>query len=354
MGRALSGQPVEERQGDLLAHDPVVAPRGEQRRTPLPREGDTRQLANELADPPPVRRLDLAAQLMGDQAARLHRIVADADAGVPAERVGEQHVGRAGAERIAVTDQHRARWVLVAQPPEHLVAQARLADAGRTDDEGRLGDALVDGGRHRAFELDQLQLSADARGRLAEQGPAGVEVGPLPNQDFDALASRRAGVSRIEARGGDETPIEQLAREVVEQDGVTGNRALEDLHRAIDRLAEARAWTQRRAPSRHGDPGTGHLLAQVDRAPRSDVDQIGGARPGQDRREQRAIGQAFDGTAEPMHRASDRLEPIGARDRARDRGRRRAGQHHQNHADQHLIRRDRLGLRFCCGAPPHR
>jgi len=109
MGRALCPQPVEKRQGDLLAHDAVVTARRRERRALCGGKRNAGELTEKFTDALPLPWIDVLAQLAVDRRSRGLGLVAAAHARVAAQRVAEERVRRAGVQRISVAGQERGR-----------------------------------------------------------------------------------------------------------------------------------------------------------------------------------------------------------------------------------------------------
>ena len=261
MDGALGGQPVEEGQGDLLAHHPVVAAGRAQRRAVLGGERNPTQLARGTRS---TRRrwsgATALAQTLPQQRARPGGLVAGADAGVAAERIAQEHVGRAGVERIAVPSQHAQVRVPRLQPPEQLVAQPRLADAGRPGDHRRPGRRLLHHARPSGSpagpappRVPRRAWACPAAGgsRRGRGSPPAAAVSPPGG-------GHEAGVQQAGGQGVEADASRALARSVVDQAGG-----------AIHGVADAGAAVAGRRPGGDGElraPGHSSRRASAQRA----------------------------------------------------------------------------------------
>src|SRR6185436_9171267 len=124
-------------------------------------------------------------------------------AGRTADRLGDQAEGGARAERVASAHQDLDLAAAGAEALEQLVAEARLAGAGRTGHEHRARDpearALVVEG----LELGQVIVAPDHRRLAAEQARAGATAErALSDDHLRALAAvDRPGAGEQARRG---------------------------------------------------------------------------------------------------------------------------------------------------------
>lgn len=122
--RALGGQEVLQRHAHLVAHQHRIAARGAQLHAVLVEERRAEQLAQELADAPPIRGPDRARHPVRERTlAQVSRLAA-AQPERSAQRLCDQREGRPGAHRIAAADPHLRRGRTRREPPEELVPQA--------------------------------------------------------------------------------------------------------------------------------------------------------------------------------------------------------------------------------------
>jgi len=176
MRRGLGLEEVQPRLAHLLAHELGVLARGLERRADLvaigPRRAD--ELGQELRHPP----LLAGGHVLGDPGSDLvaslgqRRVLVDPER--PAQRLGEQVERGPRAQRVAATDPDRDLAVVVLDAAHELGAEPRLAHPRRRGHERAprlpLVEALVE-------DLDQhaeLPVTADARGRPAQQRPGAL------------------------------------------------------------------------------------------------------------------------------------------------------------------------------------
>src|SRR5262249_42944011 len=132
---------------------------------------------------------------------------------------------RAYPHRVPARDPDLRAGVALADPANELVAEARLADAGRPGHERQARSRAVDAARPDLFEPPELAVAADACRRPAKEPSHAVDRGALAPQegggvggDIEVGAEERGGrgVQTDAASGGGAV---EIAGSVEQRDG---------------------------------------------------------------------------------------------------------------------------------------
>ena len=148
-----------------------------------------------------------------------------------------------------------------------------------------------------ALEDRQLALAPDARGRLAEQRPRGVEREELVLHDELARFA-----SDVEARGD-----ERCGDVVRPRCPDPSSPRAHDRHRALDHFPHRDAPPGDRAPGRQGEARAGERLGDVAREANEERCLVRGAGPLRSEHDRHAIGQEVGPHPETYRRRVDRM-----------------------------------------------
>ncbi len=194
-----------ERATKLVAHQDGVRARGEELRARRRRDRNADDLADELRE-----LLSLGSSASLDERRKPNRLrrdgVALARAHRAPERAAHERERGARAQRVAARGPDVDVGSRLAQPPEELVPDARLADSRLADDEDRARRRLVRALVEERDERGELAIAPHARRRLAEERALTLRGLARPDQRGHAVDDAHV-----------EAIVEETARDLVEQ-----------------------------------------------------------------------------------------------------------------------------------------